>query len=206
MRRLLLVILGAVLVNLPLVHSAYVDHRVESAGRDVVAIVRSHDVVEGRYFVRFQVPGSTDLYSARVDHETYDAAVASGNIAARVVPGHPNESRVHGEIDGHAFVVLTVIGDLFLLGAVIALVLHRRRRRERIVVHAETDVVPCDGGPVRTDLDNGRVRVHGVVVDVGPGWVDLTVGDAVFHVLTGELRCRADLRQIASVTGLLEHG
>jgi len=204
MRRLLLVIIGAVLVNLPLVHSAYVEHRIDSAGRAGTASVVSHDVVDGRYFVRFRVPGSKDVYSARVDHEAYDTAVASRTIEVRVVPGHPNENRVRGEIDGHAFVFLAILGDLFLVGAVIALVKRRRRRSERIVLHAETDVLPCDGGPVRTDLADRRVRVHGVVVDVGPGWVDLRVDETqTFHVLTGELRCRADLRQIASVTGVL---
>ncbi|HEX7739109.1 MAG TPA: hypothetical protein VF426_05630 [Marmoricola sp.] len=201
MRRVLLVVLGAVLVNLPLVHSAYVEHRISTEGRHATATVKSHEIVEGRYFVHFQVPDSKGVYSARVSHEAYDDALASGEIAVTVVPGHPNENRVRGEIDGHAFVVLAVIGDLFLLSAIVALVMLRRRKRRRTVLIAESDVVPCDGGPVHTDLGDGRARVHGVVVDVGPGWVDLRVDDAVFHVLTGELRCRADLRQIASVVG-----
>lgn len=206
---MLLVVFVAVLVNAPWVHQAYVDHRIDVSGRDISARVVAHPQVEGRYFLRYRIPGAVGVYSARVDRAHYDAAVASGHVPARVVPGHPGDNRVPGEEHSPGFVLLAVVADAFLAVALAALVVRRRRGRRSVtlVLEAETDVLPCDGVAGLEPIDDRRHRLRGSITDVGPGWLEMTVDDELrVRVLTDRIRPRADLRELAEVTGRLQPG
>lgn len=137
MRRVLLLICLAILVNFPWAHQLRVADQLDRHGRDVTVRVVSLDVVEGRYLVRYQVPGSTAVFSARVRQSAYDVARQGGELPGRVVPGSPGENRLDGQIQGHATMVLAVVSDIFLAVATLALWVRRRRTGFEVVSVAD---------------------------------------------------------------------
>ena len=58
--RVLLVALAVVMINLPFVHSAWQDHRIDQDGVDVSAAVSDYDQDGGKQYVTFEVPESGD--------------------------------------------------------------------------------------------------------------------------------------------------
>ena len=59
-RYVLVLVLAAVLVNLPLVHSTWTDRKVEQDGVDVQATVTEHRIVGGQHLLSFRFPESVD--------------------------------------------------------------------------------------------------------------------------------------------------
>lgn len=248
MRRLLALAVVAVLVNLPWAHEAWVDHRIDSDGHDVRAELTEHQTVGSRHFVTFRLPAAVDpkqgKYSARLDADHYDAAVAAGAVTVRVVPGHPSYNAPVGEVGGAVFVIAALLGDAVLL--VVALVLWWRRRRWAVrrvlaidgdlvtfemgsmtltaradpalldglavggrlagtlTLRAETDVVPAGPLAELQHLEGARYRVCGRVKDVSRTHADLELDNGyALRVRTADVRSRADLRELAGVTGTL---
>jgi hypothetical protein len=249
MRRLLLVLVAAVLVNLPWAHETWVGHRIDSAGRDVTAELVEHRTVGERHFVRFRLPAAVDpgraSYSARVDEAHYDRAVASGTVQVRVVSDHPAYNRPAGEVGSAVFAVVAVLGDVVLLLVAGALWWRRRRWAVRRVSAIDGDLVTFTLGPLtltaradpalldglavggrlagilslraETDLlpagplagldrvDGARYRATGRVAVVSRAHADLELdGGYLLRVRTTGVRNRADLRELAAVTGTLE--
>src|SRR4051812_42855713 len=102
-RAALLVVLLAVVVNLPLLHSWYQDQKVASSGTDVTATVVDDRVVGGdEFWISFTFPEDVDPdqkdWQAEVSEEAYDDAVASGEITVRVVEDDPSAYRVEGAV------------------------------------------------------------------------------------------------------------
>jgi hypothetical protein len=249
MRRLLALVVVAVLVNLPWAHEAWVDHRIDEAGRVVGAELVEHRTVGHKHFVEYRLPASLDpgrhRYSARLDGRHYDRAVAAGTVAVRVVPGHPSYNRPAGEVGGAVFAVAALLGDA-VLGIVGAVLWWRRRRwavrrvraidgdlvtftmgsmtltaradralRDGLAVggrlagtlslRPDGDVVPA--GPLGTleHLEGARYRATGRVSDVSRTHADLQLDSGwTLRVRTADVRNRADLRELAAVTGTLE--
>jgi len=127
MRRVVVLLLLAILVNFPWGHELWVARQLDAHGRDVNVRIVGQEVVEGRFFVRYRVPGSKDVYSARVRQESYDIARKGGALPGRVVPGSPGENQVDGQIRGHGFMTTALVADAFLLVAALALWMRRRR-------------------------------------------------------------------------------
>ncbi len=128
-----LVILAAVfLVNLPAVHQAWTDHRIEVEGINVEAVVLDARTINGRHLVDYRLPEDVDpgarRFSASLDEATYRHASASHRLAVRVIPGRPGANRPAGEVSSPIFVVAAVGADLILL-LIGAAWLHRRRHR-----------------------------------------------------------------------------
>lgn len=130
MRRLVLVI-AVVLVNLPAVHQAWTDHRIDTDGRDVEAVVLEARTINGRHLVDYRLPEDVDpaghRYSASVDGPTYALVRRTDRLPVRVVPGQPGANRPEGEVSSPLLVVAAVSADLILL-LIGALWLARRRR------------------------------------------------------------------------------
>lgn len=140
-----MLLLAVLLVNLPWVHQAWVDHRIAVAGRPVTADVLATEVIRGRYLVdyRLVVAGrpSGGRFSARVDRATWRTAQRTHRLPVLVVPGHPAQNRPVGEVGSSLFVVVAAIGDA-LVAAVLAMFWWRWRRwHRRVVVRVEGDLV-----------------------------------------------------------------
>ena len=130
MRRLV-ILLAVFLVNLPAVHQAWTDHRIDRDGRDVEAIVLDARTINGRHLVDYRLPEDVDpaanTFSASIDRDTFHRAEASKRLAVRVIPGRPGANRPDGEVSSPIFVVAAVAADVILL-LIGALWLYRRGR------------------------------------------------------------------------------
>lgn len=149
-RRAFVFAVVALLINVPVVHSLWVDHQITSQGREVVAQVVRTQGVKGDYFVDYRLPRAVDprrtTYGGRVDQATFGVAQQTQEISVRVVPGHPNRNRPDGSVTSHLFLVIALITDLLLV-AVLLLVLARGRRwRHKRVERVEGDLVTLSVG------------------------------------------------------------
>jgi hypothetical protein len=131
--RRLVLLLAVFMVNLPAVHQAWTDHRIEADGKDVEAIVIDARTINGRHLVDYRLPEEDDRagnrFSASVDGPTYDLARRTDRLAVRVIPGHPGANRADGEVSSPILVVAAVGADLILL-LIAAIWLYRRRQGE----------------------------------------------------------------------------
>lgn len=109
------------LVNLPLVHSTWLDHRVASSGVEVTAQVTRTSEDDGLYAVEFAYgtdvdpDGSEPSYAARLDRAAYDTAVGAGVVRVRVLRDRPSAYEVHGQVTGHVALLVTGATDALLL-------------------------------------------------------------------------------------------
>ena len=130
MRRLVIVI-AVVLVNLPAVHQAWTDHRIDADGRDVAATVLEARTIQGRHLVDYRLPKDVDpaghRYSASVDDATYALVRRSNLLPVRVIPGQAGANRPDGEVSSSLLVVAAVSADVILL-LIGGMWLYRRRR------------------------------------------------------------------------------
>lgn len=187
-RSALLVVLLAVVVNLPLVHSAWTRHRVEASGVDVTGTLVDDRVVGGdTYFLFFRFPEDVDpdqrTWEAEVGEDAYDEAVASREVAVRVLEDDPSAYRVDGDVESRAALVVTLLADLVLL--LIALLLWRYggRGRPNLRAVALEDVGRCAPGTLLERLQGEDYLVRGEVLELGDGEVVLDVGNRSVVVL-----------------------
>jgi len=204
-----LVLLVAV-INLPLVQSTLDRREVRQSGTDVTATLVDHEVLGDRddpaYWLSYQLPESIDVdqgaWAREVEQETYDAAVASGQVSVRVLEDEPVTALAEGQVIGRAGLVATLVADLLIVGFV--LLLWRRGRYGRpepLRLEAIGDVTAGEpGGAIEEDV-SGVVVVRGALAEVTEHDVVLDTGDRrVIVVLDGHL-VQADLGAPAQVPG-----
>jgi hypothetical protein len=181
---LLLVVL-ALMINLPLLHSWYLGWRVDQAGTDVTATVVESDscAPEGdRLLLPLRVPAEADWGNRnglcpQVERATYDAAVADGEVTVRVLEGRPGAYSIDGEVDSYVLLVGTLVIDLFLV-AMAFLARGRGRPRTTVVrIAALGDVEHGPPGSVYEEEDDGVVLVRGEVIGLEPDELVLDAGD-----------------------------
>lgn len=201
-----LVVMVAVLVNLPLFHSTWTAWRVDRSGVDVVGTVTDTSEAGDAFQVEFQMPRDVDpdqrLWSAQVDQATYDEAVASEQVDVRVVPDQPSAYRVDGAVTSRVVLVVTLLVDLLLLLALV-LVWRGGGRRVDLVLRATEDVQRCRPGAVLERLDDGHHLVAGEVVELESGVVVLDLGDRRVRVQLDGHANPVGYQQPAQVTGRL---
>lgn len=166
------VVLLVALVNLPLVHSTWLDHRVASSGVETTAAVIDHVERDGDRVVYFEYGRDVDpdasepVYSARLDEAAYDRAVASDVVEVRVLRDRPSAYDVHGQVGGHGLLVGTLALDALLL-VVAGLFLAARRGRgpddELLHLVAVEDVARCRPGSGLERLDATTYVVTGEI-------------------------------------------
>lgn len=132
-------LLLAVVVNLPLVHQAWQHRQLDRDGRDVVAAVTAAEVLrpdsaDPVHVVRFRLPEDVDpsgqTWPAEIDRATYDDAERTQQIEVRVQPGKPGNQEVAGATRSSlGYVVIGVVDATVVLLALL-LWAHRRRRRD----------------------------------------------------------------------------
>ncbi|WP_418057246.1 DUF3592 domain-containing protein [Pimelobacter simplex] len=143
-------LLLALVVNLPLVHQAWQHRQLDRDGRDVAATVTDTQVLrpdsaDPVHVVRFRLPEDVDpsgqTWPAEVDRATYDRAELSKQIEVRVQPGKPGNQQVAGATSSSLGYVVIGIVDAIVLALGLLLWAHRRRR------DADRDPDGADGGP-----------------------------------------------------------
>jgi len=180
-RYVLVLVLAALLVNLPLLHSSWTDRKVEQDGVEVQATVTGHQTTGGQHLLSFQLPESIDpdqrTWQADVDATTYEQAVASGELDVRVLPDDPAAYRADGQVESNAVLVMTLVADGVLL--LVALLLWRfgGRRRPQLRAIALEDVERCAPGTALDRLEGETFLIRGEVSEVEAGQIVLDLGD-----------------------------
>ena len=207
-RSALLVVLLAVVINLPLLHSAWTERRVDTSGTDVTATVVDDRVIAGNeYWLSFTFPTGVDpdqkTWQAQVDEATYDDAVAAGELTVRVVEGHPSEYRAAGSVDSRVPLVATLVADAVLL--LIALLLWRYggRMRGRLRAVALEDVRRCAPETLLERIGGEDYLVRGEVLELGIDQVVIDLGNRVIVVLLDGHRNPVGYQQPAEVRARL---
>ena len=203
-RGVLLVLLLLVVVNLPLVHGAWIGRQVERNGVDVVATVvatrPSGDggLVEFRFDEQID-PGQT-TWPVALAERAFDTAEATDELAVRVVPGEPSRYRVPGAQGAGLLTGLTLFADVVLL---LALVLLWRRRGGPLVLVAVEDVTRARPGGRLEQLSGTTYLVVGEVSGIEADAVLIDVGDRTVRVELGGHRNPVGYEQPAQVTARL---
>jgi hypothetical protein len=202
----LLIALGAVVINLPLAHSSYYDWRLGRDGVETSAtVVETHGSEDGDdHFVRFrldrELDPAQDEWVAEVDQAAYERAEAAEVIDVRVLPDRPGTYEVDGQQQSALPWVITLVGDLMLLGVVL-LYWRARPADTRLRLVATADVERCRPGPLLERRDDGSYVVCGDVIAIED---DAIVLDAGEHAVRVELDGHANpvgYQQPARVTG-----
>ena len=184
---ILLLVLLALVINLPVAHGAWTNRQLDRDGVDVSATVVDHGTLppkdDPKHFVDFRFPESIDpegrAWSVGVSRAAYDDAVATGRIEVRVLPDSPATFRVEGEKTSGLVLGLTLFADVVLLAMVVltwrfAGLLGRRRPDLRMV--ATDDVQRCRPGSDLAQVGDLWVA-KGEVVERSDDTVVLDLGD-----------------------------
>lgn len=191
----LLVALTVVVINLPLLHSSWLDWRLDRNGVDVDATVTDSTILppedDAKYVVQFRFNREVDpvqqSWTAQVDEATYDDATDTDEIRVRVLPERPSAYRAVGQVSGRLGLVITLFADVVLLAMVLLLWRYRRpgsrpgASRELQMV-ATADVERCKPASSRQLLADGRYVVCGEVTGITDDGLVLDVGDATVQV------------------------
>ncbi len=146
------------LINAPVVHSFYVDQRVQAVGKERDAEIVRVTEQDGRTFIQFDLgtEGEQDVWAAEIQRDRADDVREGGTVRVTVVPDHPAQHRVEGQYRSRVPLVLTLVVDLLL---VLGFIVYRRFRRARwrpVELDALADLA-------RTREPAGMVHEHGDV-------------------------------------------
>jgi hypothetical protein len=184
----LVIVLLAAVINLPVVQSAWQRHRIESSGTDVTATVVDDRVVGGdRHLLSFRYPDDLDpdhaTWEAEVDANTYDDAVASGDLRVRVLEDDPSAYRPEGAVDSRLPLVLTLAADVVLVLLLLLLWRYGGRTRPQLRAIALADVESGAPEVLLERIHGEDFLVRGEVVEVGDDRVVLDLGNRTILVL-----------------------
>jgi hypothetical protein len=206
-RYLFVVLLAAVLVNLPLLHATWTGLRVDRSGTDVTATVTDHRTVGGQHLLTFRFPDDIDpdgrTWTADVDAATYDLAVGTGEIGVRVVEDDPAAYEADGQVGSSAIVVVTLVADGVLVLVVLLLWRYGGRRRPQLRAVAVGDVERCPPGVALDRIEGETYLVRGEVAEVADDSVVIELGDRSVLVLLDGHRNPVGHQQAAQVQARL---
>lgn len=187
---LVLVVFAAVVINLPMAHSAWYAWRLDRDGVQTEATVVDTQRVppdgDGKYVVEFRFDRVLDpgqrVWFAQVDAATYDAAEADDRIGARVLPSRPATHEVDGQQQSSLPWVITLLGDVMLLA--IALLYWRTRPTPGLELRlvATADVERCKPKASLERLEDGSYVVCGEVSGIEDDAIVLDVGEQSVRV------------------------
>ena len=179
-----MLLLLAVVINLPLAHSTWTDAKVERSGEDVSATVVEHGDSD---WLSFRFPADVDpdqrTWSVEVDDPTYDEAVATGRLEVRVLDADPSAYRVDGAVESRVPLVVTAVADVLLLLLVLLMWRFGGRLRSSLRAVALGDVERCKPEILLERLHAEDYLVRGEVLEVGPDRVVLDLGNRTIEVL-----------------------
>lgn len=184
---LLLLVLLALVINLPVGHGIWTNRQLDRDGVDVSATVVDHGTMppkdDPKYFVDFRFPESIDPegreWSVGVGRAAYDEAVATRRIEVRVLPDSPAKFRVEGERTSGLVLGLTLFADAVLLAMMVLTWRYAGsfgRRRPDLRMVATDDVQRCRPGADLAQVGDLWVA-KGEVVERSDDTVVLDLGD-----------------------------
>jgi hypothetical protein len=205
-----LVAFAAVVINLPLAHSTYYSWRLDRDGvRTEATVVDTQRVPpegdDATYTVEFRFDRAIDPeqreWFATVDEDTYDEASADRLISVRVLPDRPATYEADGQRQSSLPWVITILGDLTLLG--VALLYWRNRPATDLDLRlvATADVERCKPKPRLERLEDGSYVVCGDVIAIEDDAIVLEVGEHTVHVDLDGHANPVGYQQPARVTG-----
>lgn len=182
-RRLLLIVVGLVVINLPWVVNQWQQHRVATSGVVVTGtVVSERPSGGGNGWVDFTFPASIDpsgkVRTAEVDPATYTAAGTSKQVTVRVLADRPSAYKVQGQRPSHLGTIITLLGDamvVFLL--LLSVRFGGRLRRPALIARAVSDVEGCPPGSALDKQPDGTHVIRGEVKELRDDTVVLDLGD-----------------------------
>ncbi len=181
-RRVALVVLALLVINVPFAIHLWQLHRVDSHGLQVSATVVSVEHAGGDALVGFTLPASVDpgqkVRIAKVDGAAGAAAARTGEVDVRVLEGHPAVYSLDGQIRGRGPLYLTLGADLMIL----LLVLLRwrlggRLRRPALVAVALGDVEDGEDGSLLDKQADGSYLINGEIAEADDASLVLVLRD-----------------------------
>ncbi|MBB6627899.1 hypothetical protein H5V45_11275 [Nocardioides sp. KIGAM211] len=208
---LLLVLLMVVMINLPLVHSSWVNWRVERSGIDVTATVTGGGSVpaaeQPEYLVSFRFDKDIDPqqteWNAEVDEATAQRAVDSKEIRVRVLRGQPAAYTAEGEVTHRFGLVATLLADLALLLVLLLFWRFRGTLRAPLVAVAIGDVTRCAPESLLERVEGDLYLIRGEVSVIEDGRITLDLGDRQVQVQLDGHANPVGYQQPAEVRGRL---
>ncbi len=202
--------LGVVVINLPMAHMSYYGWRLDRDGvRTEASVVETRRVPpegnDATYVVGFRfdrhVDPQQEVWFARVDEETYDAARDEERIGVRLLPGRPGTHEADGQQKSALPLIITIVGDVMLLGMALLYWRARPAPALRLRLVATADVERCKPKPSIERLDDGSYVVCGEVSGIGDDAIVLDVGEHTVRVELDGYANPVGYQQPARVTG-----
>jgi hypothetical protein len=204
-KNIVLVVLVAAMINLPLLHSMWQNHRIDSSGTQVRAQVTDNRAVDDQYFIEFTIPaeGERDEVTGivRVEKDAYDQAVTTGEIEVRQLRDNPSIYNVEGEVTTRVGLVITLLADLFLAIMVLLLVRFGPKLRPVLVLLATEDLERCPPGSVLDRIEGDLYVVCGEVTAIEDDEIMLDLGDRRVKVVLDGHQNPAGYEQPVRATG-----
>lgn len=206
-RRILIVVVALIVINVPYAVHQWQLHRVGSDGIPVTATVVSADVTGDDVVLGFKLPAGVDpdqkVRNARVDAAHGAAAATSGEVEVRVLKGHPAVYELDGQKRSHGATIITVGADLLvLLMILLSWRLGGRLRRPSLVAVALGDVESGEEGSLLDKQHDGTYLINGQISEAGSDSMVLTLRD---RDVTVHLRGHANPIDVGGRAKVLAH-
>jgi len=189
---LIAVVVLALLFNLPFAHLTWLGHRLDQNGVETTGtVVRTHApssrAETQQYLVTYRFDRTLDPaqreWQVDMTREAFDDAERTGVVTVRVLPDELAVSEVEGQRTSHLPLILTVVGDAFLLAFAILLWRRRRTGEGGLELVALGDLERARPAEEGLQQDEGGVyTVTGEVVAIQDDEVGLQVGERVVRV------------------------
>lgn len=202
---ILAALVAVFLVNLPLGHSWWTNHRLDIDGLQTNATVTDARAIEQsgttRYYVTWHYADAEEpAYTTEVTRTGYDQASSTDELTVEYLPGKPGANRPV-ERPGGSAVAWVITGAANLTIVVMLSLMFWARRHQRFEVLATADVVRCKPPETVEELGGDMVIVRGEVVEIHEGHLVLTCGDQRVEVDLGGFDNPIGHQQYAEVRG-----
>ena len=201
---ILAALVAAFLVNLPLVHGWWTNHRLDVDGLRTVATVTDAREIEKsgstRYYVTWHFDDRETEYTNEVTRDGFEQARTAEEITVEYLPGNRSANRPVEHAGGSAVAwIITGVADVvivLMLGLMFWV-----RRNLRFEVIAMADVVRCKPPEVLEELGGDMVLVRGEVTEIGDDRIVLTCKGRRVDVDLGAFNNPIGHQQYAEVRG-----
>ncbi len=169
-RKILVVVIALLVINVPYAIYQYRLHRVSSDGVQVTATVVSSQKAGDDVVLALKFPASVDpdqrVRSARVNATAGAAAVRAGEVDVRVLEGHPAVFDLEGQKRSHGSTIITLGADVLVLLMILMMWrLGGRIRRPTLVAVALGDVEDGEEGSLLDKQVDGTYVINGAVAE-----------------------------------------